>query len=92
MPFYVYIIKSDADGSFYKGFSQQPLIRLEQHNNKESAYTANKIPWRIVHLEIFDTKTAALKRERSLKKYSQQQVEELSRSYKNQLQQFLADQ
>ena len=89
MPFYVYIIQSDADGSYYKGFSLQPLIRLTQHNNKESGYTSNKTPWRLIHLEIFDTKTTALKRERSLKKYSHAQILALSKTYKNRLLEFL---
>ena len=89
MPFYVYIIQSEKDASFYKGFSLQPLERLNQHNNKESTYTANKIPWKLFHLEIIDNKTAALKREIALKKYSHQQIMELAKSYKNHLQQFL---
>jgi putative endonuclease len=87
--FYVYIIQSEKDGSFYKGFLLQPLMRLQQHNKKESKYTAAKIPWQLFHIEIFDNKTAALKREIVLKKYSHQQITELSKSYKNQLQQFL---
>ncbi len=89
MLFYVYIIQSEKDDSFYKGFSLQPLLRLAQHNNKESTYTANKIPWKLFHLEIFGDKKAALKREIALKKYSHQQIIELSLSAKNQLQLFL---
>ncbi|GAB2824483.1 GIY-YIG nuclease family protein [Ferruginibacter profundus] len=88
--FYVYIIQSEKDGSFYKGFSLQPLVRLSQHNNQESEYTSHKVPWKLFHLEIFDNKTVALKREKALKKYSHQQILELSKSYKNQLQQFFA--
>ncbi|MBP6022177.1 GIY-YIG nuclease family protein [Ferruginibacter sp.] len=84
--FYVYIIRSEKDGSFYKGFSLQPLTRLQQHNNKESKYTAAKIPWQLFHIEIFDNKTTALKREIVLKKYSHQQIVALSKSFKNQLQ------
>ena len=87
--FYVYIIQSQQDDSFYKGFSLYPLQRLEQHNNKESKYTATKTPWLLFHIEVFDNKTAALKREIALKKYSRQQIQELSKSFKNQLQQFL---
>jgi len=80
-----------ADGSYYKSNSLQPLVRQEQHNNKESAYTSNKIPWQIVHLEIFDNKTDASRREKALKKYSHEQIAALSKSYKNQLQQFLSN-
>ena len=91
MSFFVYIIQSEKDVSFYKGYSLQPLARLLQHNNKESAYTSNKTPWKLFHLEIFDNKTAALKREKALKKYSHQQIQQLSQSNKNQLQQFLTN-
>jgi putative endonuclease len=90
MQFYVYIIQSKKDGSFYKGFSLQPLMRLQQHNNHESRYTSGKTPWQLFHLEIFDNKTAALKREKALKKYSHEQLLKLAGSNKNQLQQFLS--
>ena len=33
--FYVYIIQSKADLSYYKGFSENPPKRLLQHNNGE---------------------------------------------------------
>jgi putative endonuclease len=86
--FCVYIIQSQADKSYYKGYSTDPLIRLEQHNNKESAYTSSKTPWKLVYIEILDNKTAALKRERVLKRYSHQQIEQLLQSPKNQLASF----
>jgi putative endonuclease len=87
--FYVYIIQSQLDNTFYKGFTMQPNLRLLQHNNKESTYTSRKTPWQLIHLELFDDKTSALKREKSLKKYSHQQIAELIRSGKNRLQEYL---
>jgi putative endonuclease len=86
--FYVYIIQSQFDKSYYKGFSTNPLHRLQQHNNKESAYTSTKTPWLLVHIEIFVSKTDALKREKVLKKYSHQQIEQLMSSSKNQLKKY----
>ena len=90
--FYVYIIQSQVDKSYYKGFSTQPLVRLQEHNNQESAYTSHKIPWLLVHIELFESKTLALKREKALKKYSHQQIAQLASSYKNQLQFYLTQQ
>ena len=84
--FYVYIIQSQLDNTFYKGFTMQPNLRLLQHNNKESTYTSRKTPWQLIHLELFDDKTSALKREKRLKKYSHQQIAELIRGGKNKLQ------
>ena len=83
--FYVYIIQSQKDKSFYKGFSTNPLVRLAQHNNKEAAYTSYKVPWALVHIEIYDNKPVALKREKVLKKYSRLQIQQLIGSSKNQL-------
>jgi putative endonuclease len=85
MPFYVYIIQSEKDGSFYKGFTEDPKLRLERHNNGESAYTRTKTPWKLLYVETLPTKSAALKRERALKKYSHEQINQLMQSAKNQL-------
>ena len=70
MPFYVYIIQSEKDNSFYKGFTENPANRLLQHNNGESLYTSKKIPWKLVCLLLFETKHEALIKEKKLKKYS----------------------
>ena len=65
MSFYVYIIQSDQDGSFYKGFSEDPGKRLIQHNQGESRYTALKMPWKLVYIEELPSKKEALKREKT---------------------------
>lgn len=83
MAYYVYILKSLRDQSYYKGFTENPIIRLEQHNNAESKYTRSKIPWKLVYLEYFESKKDALVRERHLKKYSHQQIEQLISSRLN---------
>jgi putative endonuclease len=83
--YYTYIIRSDFDGSYYKGFSEQPFKRLEQHNNKESNYTSGKIPWQLICLQSFSTKKEALVREKVLKKYSHSQIEQLIKSKLNEM-------
>ena len=80
--FYVYIIQSQFDKTYYKGFSIHPILRLQQHNNKETKYTSHKIPWVLLYIKILGTKTLALKREKALKKYSHQQIEQLIESGK----------
>ena len=67
MSYYVYIIKSDLDGTYYKGFCSDYLKRLEEHNVGLSRYTSRKIPWRLVYVEIHTDKRSALIRERKLK-------------------------
>ncbi|MBK8391457.1 MAG: GIY-YIG nuclease family protein [Saprospiraceae bacterium] len=42
MKYYVYIIQSLVDNTYYKGFSLNPYERLEYHNQGESLYTSRK--------------------------------------------------
>jgi putative endonuclease len=81
--YFVYIIYSDKSEIYYRGYSENPTRRLEQHNNNESRYTSNKGPWELVYLESKETKKDALIREKALKKYSKQQIRELIQSAKN---------
>ena len=83
--FFVYILKSQIDGSYYKGFSEDPIKRLKSHNNKESSYTSNKVPWDLVFIQSYESKKAALVREKKLKKYSHEQIEQLILSKLNQI-------
>ncbi|WP_370688788.1 GIY-YIG nuclease family protein [Fulvivirga ulvae] len=43
--YYVYIIESQIDKSWYYGYSQNVEKRLGYHNNGESRYTKRKTPW-----------------------------------------------
>ncbi|MDB5202991.1 MAG: nuclease family protein [Ferruginibacter sp.] len=70
MSFFVYILQSEKDGSFYKGFTGDPLVRLTQHNLGQTLTTRIKMPWRLVYVESFLEKRDALIREKKLKKYS----------------------
>ncbi len=66
--YYVYILESEVDGTFYKGISQDFLKRLLQHNSGESLFTKNKMPWKIIFVQVFETKKEALIQERRLKR------------------------
>jgi putative endonuclease len=83
MPFFVYIIQSISDDSYYKCFSENPGMRLCQHNNGESHYTSGKMPWQLVYMEELPSKRDALIREKALKKYSHKQIQGLIDSSKN---------
>ncbi len=85
MPYHVYIIQSLHDASYYKGYSENPFTRLEQHNNGESKYTSYKKPWKLVFMQSYKTKREALTREKALKKYSHAQVRQLIDSDINEL-------
>jgi len=68
MDYFVYILRSLKDGSFYIGYTSNLDRRLEEHNLGESRYTKKKKPWEIFYFEIFRSKREALKREQFLKK------------------------
>ena len=68
MPFYVYIIQSEKDGSFYVGSTQDLGPRLERHNQGRSAYTKSKRPWKLVYSEEHRDRSSAVKRENQIKR------------------------
>jgi putative endonuclease len=68
MSYYVYIIKSETDQSWYYGFSEDLEKRLNFHNEGKSTYTKSKRPWKLIFCRRFDLKAKALKFERYLKK------------------------
>ena len=65
--FYVYILQSLADKSFYIGFTKNTVTRLNEHNSGKSTYTRKKIPWKLVYTEKYESKSEAIKREKFLK-------------------------
>ncbi|WP_297694928.1 GIY-YIG nuclease family protein, partial [uncultured Eudoraea sp.] len=65
--FFVYIIESAVDNSFYIGQTKDLIKRVTYHNEGLSKYTSKKIPWKLVYSEVFNTRTEAIKRERFLK-------------------------
>jgi putative endonuclease len=89
MPYYVYILQSKLDNTYYKGFTENPLKRLEQHNAGEMNYTSKKIPWAFVGLFQFETKKEALISEKKIKKYDYSRLEKLIYADKNILNIFL---
>lgn len=67
---YVYIVRC-SDGSLYTGWTTDIERRISAHNaGKGAKYTRSRRPVELVHLEIFEEKTAAQKRERMIKKLS----------------------
>ena len=83
MPYFVYILQSELDFSYYKGFTENYSERLKQHNAGFSLYTSRKIPWKLVYVEEHVLKTNALKREKNLKKATKDRIEALINSNKN---------
>jgi len=68
MKYYIYILQSEKDNSFYIGYSYNPQERLVKHNNSSKGYTSTKKPWTIVYTETFHNKKEAIQREKFLKR------------------------
>jgi putative endonuclease len=66
--YYIYIIQSNIDGSFYTGQCKNLSERLKHHNNGYTKSTKAKTPWQLVYYEPFDTRTEASRREIEIKK------------------------
>ena len=67
MSYFVYILQSEVDSSFYIGYTSNLQQRLAEHNSGKTRYTSRKRPWNIVYFEEFVSKSDALKREKFLK-------------------------
>ena len=68
MAYFVYILQSERDGSYYVGYTADLGKRIDRHNKGGGRYTRGKLPWKLIYHEVFDTKAEAMKREREIKK------------------------
>ncbi len=75
--YFVYILYSAKYDLYYKGYTTQPDIRLSEHNNGFSRYTKGKGPWEMVYLELCESKTKALIREKQIKRYNHTYIKTL---------------
>jgi len=74
---YVYILKC-RDGTYYTGYTTDVERRVEEHNAGEGAkYTRSRTPVEVVHVEVFDTRSAAMSREYRIKQFRRSRKERL---------------
>ena len=57
--FYVYILKSQKDGSRYIGATADLRRRMQEHNSGSSRYCSSKRPYKIVWCCIFANREKA---------------------------------
>ncbi|MHA2091043.1 MAG: GIY-YIG nuclease family protein [Candidatus Kariarchaeaceae archaeon] len=68
--FYVYLLQL-SDGSLYTGYTKDLDNRLEQHKSGQgSKYVRSRLPFELVHLEEYVSRSLAMKREIQIKKMS----------------------
>ena len=66
--FVTYILYSVAFEKIYIGYTSDLIDRFRSHNELATkGFTVNFRPWKVVHVEFFDSKQEAMKREKELK-------------------------
>lgn len=74
---YVYVLEC-ADGSLYTGYTTDVSRRVAEHDAGEGAkYTRGRTPVELVHVEPFDSKSAAMSREYAIKQRSRREKQRL---------------
>jgi putative endonuclease len=75
--YFCYILRC-ADGSYYTGWTMDPLRREKQHNNGRGAkYTRMHRPVKLVYIETQPDRSSAMKRERQIKQLKHDQKDKL---------------
>jgi putative endonuclease len=64
---FVYVLRSQVADRRYVGSCADIEQRVDQHNAGISRSTKHWRPWILIHHEAFDTRAAAMQRERYLK-------------------------
>lgn len=64
---FVYVIQSEIDATYYVGMSQNVQERLHQHNAGKSKYTSGHRPWKLIYMEEAGTSLDARRREKYFK-------------------------
>lgn len=65
--YFVYVLRSLKDSSWYIGFTESLKARLKAHNFGENVSTRNKRPYELIYFEGYIDKLDALGREKFLK-------------------------
>ncbi len=74
---YMYILKC-SDDTYYVGSTKDLGFRFWQHLNGEGAeYTKERLPVKLVYVEVFSRIDKAFEREHQLKKWSRKKKEAL---------------
>ncbi len=81
MVYFVYILQSEKDGSYYIGHTEDLEDRLNRHNQGRSSYTKSRAPWRLIYHEVYGSRVEAMRRENEIKRTkSREYIEQLVRA------------
>lgn len=78
MAYYVYVLLCEG-GSYYTGCTKNVKSRFKQHKRGVGArYTRLHSPMEVVHVEEFNTRREAMRRERAIKSLTHQAKQKLA--------------
>jgi putative endonuclease len=80
MSYFIYILESLTDGTYYVGSTSNLSDRIERHNQGRSRYTKAKRPWKLVYYEEFRDRNQAMKREQKKRRKDRDYIESLVRA------------
>ena len=81
MSFFVYILQSQVNYSFYKGSTDDLLRRFAEHNDEKEKSTSRYCPWNLVWYTIKPDRPQAVILERKLKNLSVRKTIEFIKKY-----------
>lgn len=81
--YFVYILYSKKLDKYYKGYTNDLVRRLEQHNSGSQTYTRQGVPWKLILVLSKSTKNDALELERKLKNLNKDKLEQFIKKYKD---------
>ena len=65
--YFVYILQSEKDESYYTGITENIEKRIAEHNSGSAKYSKSKSPYKLIWYCAFSEKTQALQFEKYLK-------------------------
>ena len=74
MKFYIYVLKSEKDNSYYIGSTSSIEQRIETHNSGNVISTRHKKPWTLIYKEEYLTLKEAIQRERQIKSWKKRRA------------------
>jgi putative endonuclease len=78
MSYFVYILEC-SDKTYYTGIAKDVYKRVDEHNNsnKGAKYTKARRPVKLLHVEIYEDRSSASKREFAIKQLTRVQKTKL---------------
>ena len=74
---YVYVLEC-SDGTYYTGYTTDVERRVAEHDAGEGAkYTRGRTPVDLIHVEEYETQSAAMSREHEIKSLSRRAKEQV---------------